>query len=172
MMDGSNDRNKQMIADYTTNPINSDIDNAVKLEQLRFISQTHRTLHENRRRLEWRVFSVTLSVYVLSALAALKGDFKVKLPQTADAGIWIAYILLAIITVLYTQKMHVANMINMRIAEKAEEKIDEIIGHDGSKQIINEFKSKIPNRFWSWHWQTVVTLLVAMVCALIITIAL
>lgn len=163
---------KQIISDYITNPSNPGIDNAVKLEQLRFISQTHRTLHENRRRIEWRVFSVTLSVYALSALAALKGDFKVKLPQTADVGIWIAFILLAIITVMYSKKIHVANLINMRIAEKAEDKIDEMIGNDGSKQIINEFESIIPNRFWSWHWQTVITLLVAIACAFIITIAL
>jgi hypothetical protein len=53
------------------------MDENTKLEQLRFLSETHRTLHEQRRRIEQRVLLTTLSLYVLAAFAVLKGEIKV-----------------------------------------------------------------------------------------------
>ena len=103
------------------------MDQKLKLEQLKFLSETHRNLHEQRRRVELRVLTIILSMYGLATFAVLKGDIDKEFIDDAKFWIWFAFLAIGGISSGYLRAIHKANRCNIRIAEAAE---DEISGLD------------------------------------------
>lgn len=83
-------------------------------ENLRFISQTHRSCHEQRRKIEIRTLIITLTFFAL-VMAAGFGD-KIKFPDKGfELYIIIGIIFLFIIafaSILFLRSLHRANEIN------------------------------------------------------------
>lgn len=140
-----------------------------KLDQLRFLSQTHRKAHEQRRQLEIRVLIITLSTFGLSAFGALKGEIHLKLTLTLDIGVWVTYLAFACISAGYLRMIHVANRANIRLAEAAENEIAAMTEAQDFNTIVSELSQKRLNPFWSWGWQVVTIAVVAVASAVLIT---
>lgn len=141
-----------------------------RAEQLRFLSQTHRTSHEQRRQLEVRVLIITLSTFGLFAFGALKGEITLKFTLVLDIAIWHLFFLLALFSTLYLRKIHAANSINIRLAEAAEDELAEIARAAKYNQILKERVQYDRNQFWSWEWQAVIIFIVACASAFLVTV--
>jgi len=138
-----------------------------RISQLNFISTTHRALHEQRQRIEIRVIIITLSTFGLSTFAFLKGDLKLTLFVGLKLVIWITFLTLAIVSVLYLRRIHIANRTNIQIAEAAEDEIINSIGLTKAQEFTRKGRART---YWSWGWQATIVFLVALASALIITV--
>ena len=140
-----------------------------KLEQLRFLSETHRTLHEQRRRIEQRVLLTTLSLYVLAAFAVLKGEIK-EITTGLKFGLWAAFFILALIAAAYLRSIHRANRINLSIAEAAEGDIGKMVDSERVNEVLRDASMERVHPFWSWWWQATTIFVVALASVLMITL--
>lgn len=145
------------------------MDENFKLEQLRFLSKTHRTLHEQRRLIEQRVLLTTLSLYVLMAFAILKGEIK-EITTGLEFGLWVAFLVLALIATAYLRSIHRANRINLSLAEAAENEITKIVDSRILNEVIEDASNASVHPFWSWWWQATTIFVVALASALMITL--
>ena len=139
-----------------------------KLEQLRFLSQTHRAIHDQTRRVRQRVLLSVSALYVLAATAALKGDVSQRMAAVPKRGIWFAFLVFGAVASAYLFSTHRSDRLNMRIAEAAEDEVakltevQELIGLIGDS-------SRRPWCYWGWVWQTIAIIAVGTTSALPIT---
>lgn len=140
--------------------------NELQLDQLKFISETHRTAMDARRGFEWKTVIGSVTFFVLTAAAASEGKF--PLPKV-DCVVWwvwgIAYGL-AILSCCYLFAIHMRNDVNKAIAEAAEDAIvatcgvkevqDALanVGRGRSKGRSQKPWSKFWSRYWAFVWQT------------------
>ena len=104
------------------------------LDALKFISQTHRSLHDQRRKYEAQAFLMTLTLFAIVGAARFTG--KVSLPSPLPwchcvpvlVGIW----LIAYFSMSYLREIHVANQVNKELAQSAEAQISEILRANGT----------------------------------------
>lgn len=136
---------------------------------LKHLSSTHRELHNNRRKYEWKVFFTFLSFYVLTVLAFLTKDFNIKVTEKCCYILLfvLIYITIAVFAILFLYNLHKANSKNVGVAEYCEDSIIEIL-NDGKneykkiKEIINTTKP----RLWAFNFQ-LITIIVFTVSACI-----
>jgi len=159
----------ELISPLSGTELEQGMDETTKLEQLRFLSKTHRMLHEQRRRIEQRVLLTTLSLYVLSAFAVLKGDID-EIKTALKLGLWAAFLILALIAAAYLRSIHRANRINLSIAEAAEGDIATMVDSEAVNQVVEDSSKARVHPFWSWWWQATTIFVVALASALIITL--
>jgi len=88
------------------------------LEMLRFLSETHRALHEQRQIYEFRVLFTTLSFYGISVGAGLSGQ--VGIPPDKTLLIWTGLLGMAALVSLLLLSLHQSNRKNIYTAEKCE----------------------------------------------------
>lgn len=91
-----------------------------RLSSLQYLSENHRTLHQQRQRMEQRVLLTTLTMYVLAAFAVLKGEVHGEIPLGIRAGVPVVFLVVALLAIAYLYRIHRANHINIRLAEAAE----------------------------------------------------
>lgn len=140
-----------------------------KIEHLKFISQTHRELHHQRRQFEIRVLLITLSAYGLAAFAALKGEINAILTLPIEIAIWVIFLILAVASVCYLRSIHAANRVNIKLAENIEDEIIKMVNSENINKTLGEMLKRPVNPFWSWGWQAIIIIVVAIACAFIIT---
>jgi len=101
-----------------------------KFDALKFISETHRSLHDQRRKAELQAFFTSVTFYALIGAGKFTG--KVQMPQTNYilflVGAWAVLIAVAIVSSLYLWGLHKANTVNRCFAEKAEDEIAKMVG--------------------------------------------
>lgn len=97
----------------------------IKFDALKFISETHRSLHDQRRKAELKAFFTTVIFYALIGAAKFTG--KLQLPQSNRGlflvGVWALLFAVSLFSSLYIWGLHKANLVNRRLAENAEDEI-------------------------------------------------
>jgi len=156
-----------------------------KLESLKFISKTHRTEFNERRKHEWRIFFSALALYVFSVIAIYGG--KIELPSNSIVRviIWIIFPFVAVATTIFLAYIHMANNINKTFAERAEHNIDDLLqSKEMSKlPVFSDKKSegywvdrktfftdKRNSGRWSLIWQGATLLLFSIISAFLIAL--
>lgn len=104
--------------------------NKDRLEALKFISATHRSLHDQRRKAELQAFFTSATFYALIGAAKFTG--KLQIPDTNRGfflgGAWFLLLAVALVSSLYLWGLHAANTVNRRFAERAEDQIIDSLG--------------------------------------------
>lgn len=149
------------------------VTNAQLIKVLIHLASSHREQFEQRRRYEWRIIFTALSFYVATAAAFLGGDLDLQGWRFLIVGV--AYLLLAIFTCIYLAFIHMAHNMNKSIAEYAEDTLMELAlgGQPQGVKKINDIiqtsrhwvswrKLFIGAGVWSWAWQSVILLAVAL----------
>lgn len=100
-----------------------------RLSALQFISNTHRSLHDQRRKSETQAFFTALTFYALIGAARFTsvGTIPSPLPGMWNCAVWILVMAMAVISAVYLYVIHRANQVNKTIAETAESEIQRII---------------------------------------------
>ena len=133
-------------------------------DSLKFLSQTYRSLHEQRRKIEIQVVLAAMTFYVLAAGSRFSD--KVKFPTGCPFSfiVWIAFIGLAVVTSAFLLGLHRANSCNMRISEQAEDELMKMLGW--TLPAANHSKASSPHL--GWRWQTMIVLIFSAACASIV----
>jgi hypothetical protein len=138
---------------------------AEKINVLKFMSQTHRNIHEGRIKRELQVVITTLSFY--GASLALK--MKLSRPFPTDIiftiVVWVAFIGIAVGVYIYMKTSGDANRYNQRQAEVSEEKLIEILNGSGIN-IAVKADHPCANR---WIWQALIVFFGAVITSFVIT---
>ena len=100
-----------------------------KLDALKFLSETHRSLHDQRRRSETRAFFTTLTFFALVGAARFTGQASLpnSFPCWLLVALWVLLAVLAVASCMYLCVLHSANQVNKGIAEDAEKVIRRIL---------------------------------------------
>jgi len=106
-----------------------------KLDALKFFSQTHRGLHEQRRKYETKAFFTALTFFALLGAARFTGKaaLPTPLPEWLLIGIWVLVIVTAVVSALYLHGIHGANQVNKKFAQGAEEQIRRMLKDNGAE---------------------------------------
>lgn len=137
------------------------------IEDLKFISQTNRSLHEQRIADEIKIVITTITLYVLSVGAKISAGNKFPENCSFNTCVWFVFLILPIAVSFYLIGSDRANNINQKTAETAE---DEIIAFIKKNNIdFPNMRGKHPNKHRVWLYIFVI-FLVAIVSAIIITI--
>jgi len=138
------------------------------LESLKFISETHRSLHAKRQQYEWRIIFTVLSFYVLSVAAIFSKNTSTPDSQWFKLTVWIVFIILSLISSGFLWYVHNANAKNKYYAEEAERKLIEYM--NTKKESILDFSTTDARvTMWAFIWQTSTLLLSAIAAATFIT---
>lgn len=136
------------------------------LETLRFLSQTHRSIQENRIKGEVRAFYTTLTFYAL--LSASRFSSQITLPSDPVFKIltWVLLLTVAGLSCAYLWGLHKGSSLNRTIAENAENALAQLVQRDAV--IPAEIRGKHPVKT-KW-WQFIIIFLFALASGVIITV--
>lgn len=142
------------------------------LDALKFLSETHRRLHEQRRRPEIQVFFTTLTLFALIAPANLHKD--VVLP-TKHTGIflvllWVFIVLAASFSMVYLMGLHKANQVNKNFAQNAEDGIRQKLTEAGLAMLKRKRADRV--QAITKLWQPIIIGLFAAAAGIAVTLAL
>ena len=114
------------------------MDRKDKIDALKFLSETHRSQFNERRKYEWNIIFTTLTFYVLCvpAVFAIPIHLLGALFAITSVVILIVFIILDWTIINFLQNLHTANNINKEIAQIAEDKILELIAKDRTDEDI------------------------------------
>jgi len=130
-------------------------------DALVFLSQTHRSLHEQRIKRSFKIIVSTLTFFVLCVATKFAAD--TRLPTGEDsfnAVVWITFMALSVGAAIDFWGSRGANKINQGIAEKAE---DAIIAYLADKKVMVLSPSILPPsngnpRKMTWFWEMLIVL--------------
>lgn len=138
--------------------------------RLQFISTTHRTAFDERRRYEWQTVITTLTFYVLTVATAYAGKFRIPKSDHAVCIVFFLALLLGSMSCGFLQHVHKANGKNKRVAEAAERAIVEV-------SAVREVRHALPtvrtadDCTWSLWWECAIIFLFALVSVLLLWLA-
>ncbi len=127
-----------------------------KLENLRYLSELHRKLHQQRRAIELRVLLTTLSLYALAAFAVLKGEVTQAFDRSIIVAVCACFFVLGCLASAFLQRIHKANRANLNLAEAAEKEMVELIGLKNLKDTSKAAERERPHPNLGWIWQTAI----------------
>jgi len=142
------------------------------LDALKFLSTTHRELHEQRRRAEIQAFFTTLTLFALIAAVSFHKDVVLPAKHTAVflALLWVFIVLVAVFSIVYLTGLHKANRVNKDFAQTAEDGIQEKLRQTGLAMPTPKGADK-PQAITRW-WQPIIIGLFAAVAGMAMTLAL
>jgi hypothetical protein len=96
-----------------------------RLEALRFISETHRAVRNQRRTTQLQVFFTSATFYALIGAAKFTGKLQIPPvhPRLFIAGAWFLIIAVATLSTVYLLGLNASNRVNRKLAENAEREI-------------------------------------------------
>ena len=108
-----------------------------KLDALKFFSQTHRSLHDQRRKSETQAFFTTLTFFALLGATRFTGKAALPTPLPASLliGLWTLITVTAVVSALYLHGIHGANQVNKEFAQRAEDQIQRILKDNGARRL-------------------------------------
>ncbi|XOF33109.1 MAG: hypothetical protein ACL93V_13995 [Candidatus Electrothrix sp. YB6] len=146
------------------------------LENLKFISSTHRSLHDQRRKIEFRVLFTTVTFYASVSGAVLTGKMTLPSSISFSVVVWFLFFTVAGISSAYLRRIHSANQRNMTIAVNAENAVAQILATRGFPDLIPDaYQYRKRNQSFSrrilpnWLWETSILIIFALTAALITT---
>ena len=142
------------------------------VQELQKCADRHRTIRNNRIKVEYRVLITTLTFYVAATFSILKSE--IDLSIFARATLTIAYFLLALLTSRLLFSIHSSNRTNIFISENYE---NEILKHLNLTE--NPIPSKLQRKDYNaipkmslhnsnWGWQSFGVLCFAFVSIILI----
>jgi hypothetical protein len=100
-----------------------------RVEALRFISETHREVRNQRRTTQFQVFLTTTTFYALIGAAQFTG--KLQPPQHHRLwfvlGAWFLIAGIAVLSSVYLLGLNASNRVNRKLAENAEREISRML---------------------------------------------
>jgi hypothetical protein len=146
------------------------------LEHLKFFSTTHRSLHDQRRKVEFQVLFTTLTFSVAVSGAALTGQATLPKSLSFKALVWLLFLSVAGISSAYLRRIQLVNQRNMTIAVNAEDLIAEVLASRGFPNLVpKEFQSRKKSQSFMHRimpnllWQTSIVTIFALAAAVITT---
>ncbi len=134
------------------------------LEGYKFLSRNHRTLHNQRRKYEWKVVFTILTLFVLTVSAFYTNNFKISNDHKYFVFVLVllSFVSLIIISYKFLKLLHKANAKNKQIAEYSEDNLNKLIN---KKELIFEnFQNMHPNfDSWAFRWQILTIILFALI---------
>ena len=125
-------------------------------DALVFLSQTHRSLHEQRIKRSFKIIVSTLTFFVLCVAAKFAADTKLPTSETSfNTVVWIIFIALSLVAAIDFWGSRRANEINQGIAQKAE---DAIIAHLADKKLMVLSPPNRNPRKMTWLWEMLIVL--------------
>ena len=142
------------------------------LDALKFLSVTHRGLHEQRRHAESQAFFTTLTLFALIAAASFHKDVVLPAEHTGIflALLWLFIVLVAVFSIVYLTGLHKANQVNKDFAQTAEDRIQEKLRQTGLAIPKPKGAAK-PQAITQW-WQPIIIGLFAAVAGMAMSLAL
>ena len=118
-----------------------------RLDALKFISETHRTLRDQRRKSQLQVFYTTLSFYGLLTISKFSNKINISEGNRDLFNVvtWVFIIIVAIFSSIYLIGLHTANAVNRDLAQNAEKEILEMVGLQSPT---NAGKTIAKDRYW------------------------
>jgi hypothetical protein len=138
------------------------------LDNLRYISELHRNLHQQRRTIELRVVLTTLTLYGLATMAALKGEFNRGVNTVVLGIIAFCIVMVAFFAIFYLLSIHKSNRININFAEAAEKEIMNQVSSGDLINVFSDIKQQKHLNTLPLLWQSVIIFFVAVGSAFII----
>lgn len=134
-----------------------------KLDALKFVSETHRNVREERRKLESRVFFTTVAFFAIIVGAKFSG--KISLSSQDEVyfiiGTFFMLLVSSILSALYIYRLSKQSKKNRKIAEKAEAEILNILDID----VIEIIREVEENKKWyeprTCFWEVAIISLLA-----------
>lgn len=138
---------------------------------LKFLSQTHRSLHDQRRKCDFEVLIATISFYVIAVAGRFSGKITIPTSEKFVALVWIACVGLSVVASAFLWRLHTANRKNMKLAMSAEDALINIL----SKIEVNIEKPPSENSsscgfHFGWFWQSLILVIFAIECSLLLTV--
>jgi hypothetical protein len=100
-----------------------------RVDALRFISETHRTIRNQRRTTQFKVFLTTITFYTFIGAAQFTG--KLQPPQHHRLffvlGAWFLIAGVAVLSSVYLLGLDASNRVNRKLAENAEREISRML---------------------------------------------
>ena len=143
------------------------------IENLKFISETHRALHKQRQKYEFQVVFTILSFYVLTTGAILSKKIAIANCDLLTSSVWFLFLLIAVISSAYLLSLHRANRCNIDTAQFAEFSIITVLekkGYHILPDYLRNRRDKNIRKRWerNWGWQTAIIIFFAVTAAAII----
>jgi len=152
-----------------------------KLEGLKFLTQTHRSEFDERRKYEWKIIFTLLTFYIISIATKYGGNIHLPTDNKFLSIVWSGFLALAIITSIFLGYIHMANNKNKTIAENAEEAIGMLINEIPilgmslfsfeEKKYWTSWKKIFEQKSgrWSWVTQTITLIAFSIISAYLFT---
>jgi hypothetical protein len=139
-----------------------------QFDALKFLSETHRSLHEKRQKYEWKIIFAALTFFVASV--GVVYSHKVNLPESKliSALIWVLFLSFAFISVCFLRSIHTANARNKSFAEDVERQIMAFV----NQQTITKITFSMDNfrkTYWAFYWQAFLITVLAVATATMLT---
>ncbi len=100
-----------------------------RLDALRFVSETHRAVRNQRRTTQLQVFLTTTTFYALIGAALFTG--KLRAPESHPVwfllGAWFLVVAVAVLSSLYLLGLSASNHVNRKLAENAEREVGRML---------------------------------------------
>ena len=139
-----------------------------KLKNLRFLSELHRKLHQQRRTIELRILLTTLSLYALAAFAVLKGELRQATDISIIVAVCVCFLVVGFLASAYLKRIHNANRANLNLAEAAEKGMMKLLVLKDLDDTFKDAEKKRSHPNLAWIWQTAIIFSMGSGSALII----
>lgn len=139
-----------------------------RFDALKFLSETHRALHEKRQKYEWKIIFAVLTFFVASVGAVYSQ--KVCLPGgvLVTVLIWVIFLSFALVTVGFLRSIHTANARNKSFAEDVERQITALANQQQLNNISYSTQG-FRKTYWAFYWQAFLIILLAVTAATMLT---
>ena len=139
-----------------------------RFDALKFLSETHRSLHEKRQKYEWKIIFAVLTLFVASVGAVYSQ--KVYLPEGGliKAIIWVLFLSFALVTVCFLRSINTANTRNKSFAEDVEGQIRALVNQQPVSDLTFSME-KFRKSYWAFYWQAFLTIFLAVAAAILLT---
>ncbi len=139
-----------------------------KFEALKYLSETHRSLHNKRQQYEWKIIFAVITFFVTTVGAVYSR--KVSLPETGPIKfiVWIVYLSFGIATVCFLRSIHTANGRNKSFAESVEKQIIQLVNNKTVSDVSFSMRG-FRKTYWAFYWQASLTILLAIAAAAMLT---
>lgn len=139
-----------------------------QFDALKFLSETHRSLHEKRQKYEWKIIFAVLTFFIAS-VGALYSQ-KINIPEEGPIKviIWGFFISFALVTVCFLRSIHTANGRNKSFAEAVEKQIV-ALANQQPLAVVTFSMEEFRKTYWAFYWQAFITILLAIAAATMLT---
>lgn len=140
------------------------MDENTRIDVLKFLSQTHRSLHEQRRKYEIQVLVGAATFYVFAVAAKLSGKAVSSRSGEFCVITWAFCLVVAGFTSAFLRRLHRANRTNISLAESAEDALATVVGSTQKPQTEGRRYHMV-----GWLWQTGLLFVFALASAFLLT---